>query len=272
MSAASPIDVVLGRNADRVRKRAGVRMAAWLVAIALHVGLVFVALRSGPSLEAWSAELALEVHEALVDDQVIELATPPAPPTPPTPADPPRATPHSHVQRAAAVAATPAPPTETPQPAQAAAVVTQDDAPVDLTGTTVVTGTATTAVGGATATTGTATDTPPVGAQLAVPNPTITSTKAPTLSRPVQLDAARWRCDWPSDALSQDIYEQAVVLRVVVAADGSVQAAQLIDDPGNGFGPAALACAKRTLFTPALNAEGAPTRALSPPIRVRFTR
>lgn len=271
MSAASPLDVVLGGQGERPARRRLLRLAAWVSAIVVHAVIVVAAMRSGPSLEAWSAELALEVHEALVDDQVIELATPPAPtPEPPPSARAPRALSAAPTHHTA--------PTSTPEPAaaapaQAAEVVTQD-APVDLTGTTVVTGNAASSIGGATATGGTATEPTAVGTLTPAPNavPVSPPAPAPQLTRAVQLDPAQWRCEWPSEAVSEEIYDQAVVLRVVVLADGRVEAAQLIDDPGHGFGPAALACAKRTRFSPALDASGAPTRAVSPPIRVRFTR
>lgn len=270
MSDASPLDVVLGRATDRTRKRSWTVGAAWLFAVVVHGALAVVALRSGPSLEAWSAELALEVHEALVDDQVIELATPTAPEPPP----PPRPAARQHAAPAPATPRTEAQVhelTETPAaPTQAAEVVTQDNVPVDLTGSTIVTGSGTTSLGGATAATGQNTQAPstPTAAQAS----SKVAVTARALSRPVQLDAAAWRCDWPREAISAEVYEQAVVLRVVVLADGRVEAAQLIEDPGNGFGPAALACAKRTRFSPALDESGAATRALSPPIVVRFTR
>lgn len=268
MSTASPIDAVLGGAAEPPKRRRALRVAAWVAAFVVHGLVVFAAMRSGPSLEAWSAGLALEVHEALVDDQVIELATPPTPEPPPPPVAPRHTV---HTPSSSPSSAAQAPPPTPPPPAEAAAVVVQEvdeDAPVDLTGTTVVTGKAVT------------TGPHVVGAPLAAPSASLIapspapSPPAPIVSqsRPVQLDTARWRCAWPDEATSQDIDEQAVVLRVVVLADGSVEAAQLIDDPGHGFGRAALACAKRTSFTPALDPGGRPTRALSPPIRVRFTR
>jgi protein TonB len=72
--------------------------------------------------------------------------------------------------------------------------------------------------------------------------------------------------------VSKDIYEQSVLLQVVVRADGSVESVRVLQDPGDGFGRTAIACAKTTRFTPALDAEGRPIRATSPPIRVRFKR
>jgi len=279
--SASPLDVVMGGDAARgsssgpsLRSSRSLAVwVAWLIALALHGVLILAALRSGPSLEAWSASLALEVHEALVDDQVIELATPEVPTPEPTLEDTARPTSASpsraHAPRAAA-AAEPVSPTS---PTQAASVVTQDAPPIDLTGETIVTGSGTAVGGGVSSAQGNAESAtqPTQVTQGSAPSPPRT-TQSPTLTRAVRLEASAWSCDWPREAVAEDIYEQAVVLRVVVRADGHVEAAQLVDDPGHGFGRAALACAKRTVFTPALDKQGEPTRALSPPIRVRFTR
>jgi protein TonB len=68
------------------------------------------------------------------------------------------------------------------------------------------------------------------------------------------------------------VNEAAVVLRVLVQADGSVQAVNVLADPGSGFGDAARTCAMRTPFRPALDDDGGPVAAWSPPIRVRFLR
>ena len=62
------------------------------------------------------------------------------------------------------------------------------------------------------------------------------------------------------------------MVQVTVQLDGRVRAATLLNDPGHGFGPAAIACALRTRFEPARDREGKPIAALSPPVRVRFTR
>ena len=72
--------------------------------------------------------------------------------------------------------------------------------------------------------------------------------------------------------MTREIYEQSVTVRVTVRADGSVERASVIRDPGDGFGEAAVACALKTRFTPALNRAGEPIKAKSPPIKVRFTR
>jgi protein TonB len=147
----------------------------------------------------------------------------------------------------------------------------ESTAPVDLTADAFVTGTATAYAGGVTTPTGTSSS-PVAGAPAQrEPHPATAST---TLDRstPVSLPTESWSCPWPREADAEQIDEQTVILRVVVTADGNPERATVLSDPGHGFGPAALACALRTHFTPARGSKGAPIRATSPPIRVRFTR
>lgn len=274
--SASPFDVVMGGGSASAAARGSSRSlavwVAWLVALALHAVLILAALRSGPSLEAWSASLALEVHEALVDDQVIELATPEVPTPEPGSEAPARPASVSSARAPVPRAPAAAEPVSPVSPTQAAAVVTQDAPPIDLTGETIVAGSGTSLGGGASSAQGNAESATQPTQAMQTRAPSEPRRQNPTLTRAVKLDAQAWSCAWPREAVAEDIYEQAVVLRVVVRADGHVEAAQLVDDPGHGFGRAALACAKRTVFTPALDEQGEPTRALSPPIRVRFTR
>jgi len=89
---------------------------------------------------------------------------------------------------------------------------------------------------------------------------------------PVRLPVREWHCPWPAQAEYEDIDQQLVSIRVLVAADGRVERAELVSDPGFGFGAAARECARRVRFTPALDSQGRATRALSPPIHVRFVR
>jgi protein TonB len=92
------------------------------------------------------------------------------------------------------------------------------------------------------------------------------------LSAMVSLEGQSWSCPWPPEADSERIDEQTVVIRVVVDPDGSVKSAEIVIEPGHGFGKAAVACAMNTRFTPARDRAGHAVRARSPPIRVRFTR
>jgi protein TonB len=95
---------------------------------------------------------------------------------------------------------------------------------------------------------------------------------APDRSSKISLPDQTWSCPWPRQADAEQIDEQVVVIRVVVSARGVVESAWLVSDPGHGFGEAALACAKKTRFTPARDRSGESLRATSPPIRVRFSR
>jgi len=92
------------------------------------------------------------------------------------------------------------------------------------------------------------------------------------LSQSVRLSQSAWKCAWPQAALSQDIYQQSVTIRVHVDHHGKVLRATTLSDPGFGFAPAAIRCAKRTRFIPARDTNGNRVPALSPPIRVRFVR
>jgi protein TonB len=134
-----------------------------------------------------------------------------------------------------------------------------------------VTGTANAYAGGVTASNGTNT----TAVQTRNVNPSAppgASASAPDRSSVVTLPEQSWSCPWPREADAEEIDEQTVVIRVVVRPDGSVESANVVSNPGHGFGDAAVSCAMKTRFTPAHDRQGAPVRSVSPPIRVRFTR
>lgn len=91
-------------------------------------------------------------------------------------------------------------------------------------------------------------------------------------ARPVMLAGSDWRCPWPSGAAASEKAVEIAVIRVVVNPDGTASAAEVLSDPGFGFGAAAVHCARSTRFIPALDRNGRLVRAQSPPIRVKFTR
>jgi len=166
------------------------------------------------------------------------------------------------------------PPEQVAPPAESGRIIAEEAepaGPVDLTENTFVAGTANAYVGGASASAGTNRDPVPRGLVEQDAAPTAMPGR-PSRARPVQLDGSEWRCDWPASAVAQDIYEQFVMLRVVVRSDGSVERVTLLSDPGHGFGIAAVGCAHHTRFSPARDAGGEAIRATSAPIRVRFTR
>ena len=159
-----------------------------------------------------------------------------------------------------------------PTPAQAAAIIAREPRnPVDLTGDTFVTGKGMAFSGGVTTTTGTNA----VAAQTrergkgATP---VVKIDARDRTRAISLESQNWSCPWPRSADAEQIDEQIVIIRVVVAADGHADSAEVIADPGHGFGQSATNCALRTRFSPAWDRNGDPIRARSPPIRIRFTR
>lgn len=259
------VDAVFG---EPRRSRASLRVLAFISAIALHVGLFFLAQLSGPSLETWSARVAAMVHHDLSAHAPTSIET--LPPPPPAAAEPPP-------PPAAAPAAPTAPPrvsTKPPPaaPARAAKIVAAENTngPVDLTDNTFVTGTASAYAGGATTKQGTSDHAVSRGD---IDSPPATEAQPSTsAAQPVSLTGGQWHCPWPTAALAQDLYEQAVIVRALVQADGTVERASVVSDPGYGFGAAAVACTLRTRLNPARNARGEALRALSPPIRVRFTR
>ena len=252
----------------------------WGAAIAAHLALIALAARTEPSLETWSAQLAATLHEELRAIAPVALEPPPAAPEPAAPepavaAPEPLAEPEPAVAVPEPAASEPAahePAALVPEAARAADVLSaapEPGAPLDLTGSAFVTGRASAYAGGVTAGRGTS------GRAIRDPEARATPERAgapASRARAVRLEAGEWRCPWPREALEAAIYEQTVVVRVEVRADGSVAEARAVRDPGDGFGAAAVSCARRTTFAPALDAEGRPTRATSPPILVRFTR
>jgi len=243
--------------------------------------------------------MAVKIHKDLAAVAPVSIEEPPPPPaleppeaTPPpiepTPPQPPpvvETTPKAPVppkskpqkakkQQKTAPSTKDTPPGEIAPPAESGRVIATEPAPedpVDLTDDTIVMGTASAYVGGVSSNKGTNKVAVPEGATDENAAPT-TNPGRPSRARAIQLAGGEWRCNWPSAAVNQDIYEQFVMLRVVVRQDGSLERAKVIEDPGHGFGEAAIACARRARFLPARNAAGTPIRATSPPIRVRFTR
>jgi protein TonB len=262
---------VLVAAPERARGRLGV---AVLLAVAFHaVGWVVLAPR-GPGLEEWAARIAARVHARMTLPVVVDLATPLPELDPPEPAAPPASE--------ARVAAPPSP-TSSPRrpvtPAAAAPALVGEAEPVDLTQVPWAEGAARGSTRGGVYSEGA--ESPAGGAgDPARPEPTASpqapamapASRDPDRSRPVSLVGDEWQCEWPATARTATIEEQAVVLRVRVRADGTVRSATLVTDPGFGFGEAALACARRMVFTPALGRDGTPVEADSPAIRVHFVR
>ncbi|RLB51521.1 MAG: hypothetical protein DRI90_22880 [Deltaproteobacteria bacterium] len=92
-------------------------------------------------------------------------------------------------------------------------------------------------------------------------------------SRPPQLTGSRsWDCPFPAQADTEQVDRATAVVSVTIGANGRAIRAQILSDPGYGFGRAAQRCAMSKRYEPALNADGRPITATTPPIRVRFSR
>jgi periplasmic protein TonB len=79
-------------------------------------------------------------------------------------------------------------------------------------------------------------------------------------------------CPFPAESDLARIDHAAVLLVVTVLPDGSPGAVTVLQDPGHGFGRAAIACAKRQSFTYARDRQGKHLQADTAPFYMRFTR
>jgi protein TonB len=227
--------------------------------------------RMGSSAGPWSAEMAARIHDAIAAERAVEIATP-APSPIATPSAP--APSAARAPRLAPKGPAPPPTRGRPAPAapaQAGALAVVSEAPIDFTGTAFVVGNSAAYAGGTTMPSGTS-RTPVAGAVAPGGTGDGTSPAVRSLARPVSLTQGAWSCQWPSEADAQQINEQTVVLRVTVRPDGRAERADVVSDPGFGFGQAARTCALATHFEPARDAAGQVTAATSPPIRVHFFR
>lgn len=91
-------------------------------------------------------------------------------------------------------------------------------------------------------------------------------------SPPVSSEPLDGACFFPAEADVAKIDAAAVVLRVLVRADGSPELVQTIEEPGFGFGRAATRCAMTRRYVPARDIRGAAVRGWTAPFGVRFVR
>jgi protein TonB len=105
----------------------------------------------------------------------------------------------------------------------------------------------------------------PPGARVAPPSPPQPSADQ---IKPTAVPA-NVSCGWPPRG--EDLDEARVEIAITVAADGTLSGAEVSEDPGHGFGEAALDCARRFRWIPAHDRAG---RAISGQRRiyVRFRR
>jgi len=263
---ASIASIILGPPPPR--RRTGL-LWAMVATASLHGFAGVLAYQAWRKGESPAPKPAQQKKQTLQIDHVVDLKPPPLPPEPPPQrvarADPPppRVKTPSPAPRDSS---RPAP----AEPAQAGAVVAAKEpaAPLDFTDFEMTSGDAPRYAGGVTASTGrsaTAVDIVPAG-------DTRGQGTGGSRARSIQLAARSWSCPWPKEADALRIDDQLVVLRVAVDVDGEVTSTELLSDPGHGFGQAALACARKARFDTALDRDGRPYAATSPPIRVRFVR
>lgn len=292
MTRPEIVDTVWATRPSPPRRR---YLWAALAGIGVHALLGVAMWRAGPSLESWAADVAIRVHQELVRVEAVDLeahdpiAPEPEPEPEPAPVEEPPADvqpqPPSEPPPPSPPPATSAPrkPAPAPAPAEAAETITAPaEGPVDLSDDVIVTGSAKTFPGGATSAAGTsktpvrgATSNDPgshgPGPAAAAPKPTPPK-KPRDRSRVARPTDGDWACPWPRAADALEIDEQSAVVRVHLDARGRVQSVEVTKDPGHGFGAAAAECARRARFSAARDAAGARIPAVTPPIRVRFTR
>ncbi|WP_437295304.1 energy transducer TonB [Sorangium sp. So ce426] len=269
-AADSTAGIVLGA----VKEHSARALVLALMPAAVMQGTVgIIALRLGPDDTTASQR---EARPPLQVEHVVDLAPPPSPPSPSPRAEAPapRAAERSPA-RAAAPAAPRAPdaPSAPPPPAQAGQVALAENAaaPLDFTGFDIAVGRGERYAGGVTSSAGTSAQAVNA-ARVDQSAPPERRQGGPSRARPVGQPAREWNCPWPREADALSVDEQTVVIRTVVRPDGTVTSAELLSDPGYGFGQMSLACARRQRFLPAADEGGQLITATSPPIRVRFTR
>lgn len=135
-------------------------------------------------------------------------------------------------------------------------------------------------------------DEPPLG--VATPSPAEPVLRPPTSARPLRpplrlmsaedddcvpqptaptaVAESYQACKFPSAADRLGINFAVVTLRVCIDTDGLPRSAAILEDPGNGFAQAALACVAQVMFQPGRDANGAAAPSRLDKFRVRFTR
>jgi periplasmic protein TonB len=94
----------------------------------------------------------------------------------------------------------------------------------------------------------------------------------PDRSRSPRPEVANWDCSRLFPTHPEAGHRAAVLISVTVLPNGSPRSVTVLRDPGLGFGPAARSCAMGQRYLPALDRNGVPVTATTPPITVRFTR
>jgi protein TonB len=286
----SPAGLVLASTASRTTVFV---WAGLIVALLLHAGLfvLVIALDLGSSV----ADLAQPDSQSMEISHVVDLEPPapePEPEAAPAPEPEPEVEPEVEPKPAPDVEAEPV---ETPEPtepepatepaesdeppaaAEAGQVATADEDSqeiADFTDFDITQGSGTEYAGGTTTSSGTNKNA--VRTKNVKKGGRTDSGKSArpkkSKARPVSLPAREWDCPWPKKADDLSIDEQTVTLRAVVDSEGRATSVTVVSDPGFGFGAKARECAQNNEFLPAIDDEGRPYTATSPPIRIQFTR
>lgn len=254
---------------------------AWLVltatlgvALLFHIGAAVRAWVIPVELIAWDHRVASEIDARLTEtiDIEQEKVKPPEPP-PPLP-DPEPVKPTIPV----ALRDEPPPP---PVAAEAAKILAANDdpnEPVDLTDS-FVTGNGETYAGGVTQAQGTSKTAVTSRNASAQGQPGGTGTNAASQqvatvdkSRPLTLaGSSDWTCPFPAESDQDQIDDAFVTVSVTVDASGRATSANVLQDPGHGFGREARACAMRQSYAAALDRDGTPVGATKS-FRIHFER
>lgn len=252
---------------------------AVVVAVGLYGGAAVVLFASqAGSRPAAPIRHAARVEQRTTDARPIEIAPPPAHPPPPVPSTStsPAKDDQSSLPTTTRTTDRAKRSVHPRSPARAAAILTRAvDVPDDNPAEAFVSGSAAAAPGGETSAAGQSADpvTGPVDPRAtAAPAPASAAAGPPKRARAVRLAEGSWDCPWPAAADLEQIDSETAVVRVHVRPSGSVEAVEIVTDPGSGFGAAAAACARQTAFEPARDAAGVPFAAWSPPIRIHFSR
>lgn len=268
----------LGENAVRVGAIIGL-----IGALLLHGVAGVRAAANLFDVENFSRSVAGYVKNNLQLQIDIDTAPPPPPPPPPEPEAAPPPEPEAPPEKApppsTPQAPEEAPPPAAPAPAEAGQVLTDPDAPVDLTGDGFVTGTGEYR-GGITSSSGTAKNA--VRDVNAKPGgvPGGTGTAVAPVARGPEKDLSQaaspigtsWSdCGFPAEAQLDGVEYGVVKLVVTVNTDGRAKSVTILADPGSGFGNHARQCAMRRTFKPALDKSGQAVVSSTPPFTVRFT-
>ena len=273
--SADPLERIfaLGERATRIGIAIGI-----VGAIALHVMAGYRIARTLWDINEYASAVYDHVRAELRSKFDFEMDQPPPPP-PPEPEPPP---PEPEPEPKAKLAAPPPeaePPPEPPPPAQAANVLTDPNEAVDLTGNGMVVGNAETYAGGVTTKTGTSKvavrdtrATPGATGNPAQTTPKVAAAvSAVDRSRPPEPLEKRWDCGFPKEADADGIDNAVVQVAVTIGMDGKPVSANVLKDPGSGFGRLAQRCALGKGYAPGWDSAGKPipsTRIFS----IRFYR